>query len=382
MQSIKVRKPLFIWVVIFALLAGCNMPSSSSGVSVWIDVPLDGLTFPDVQAIKIEGHASSIGGIGRVEIWIDGALLTTVNDPPMEGSLASFHAEWTPPMTGEYTIQAISFGADGTASSPDSARVIFGGAPATPVSGCPTPVGGGPTPVSCTEAVGSGCPTPVGGGPTPVSCVTLVAPIIPIITDTPTLPPLAETIIQFWADPSTVAAGACTTVRWHVENASRVVFGNVDQALDGSYSACLCENTRYTLRVTRLDGVEETRTVDIAVTGSCVTPIVPPPAVPPPAPTLMVPANDLTIACKASQSLVWLPVSDPSGISEYKVQVQRHGGDNNWQLAPGGAISVSGKQASVPVECGWYYRWRVRAVNGAGLTGAWSDWSLFAITLN
>lgn len=354
MNSGRFLKTLFLWAVILSLLAGCNLPSSSSGVSVWIDVPLDGLTFPDVQAIKIEGHASSIGGIGRVEIWIDGALLTTVNDPPMDGSLASFHAEWTPPLPGEYTIQAIAFGADGSASQPDSARVTFGEALVTPV-------------VSVTPVITD---TPI-----PVISVT------PVITDTPTPPPPVGVVIQFWADPSTVAAGACTTVRWHVENASRVVFGGMDQPFDGSYSDCLCKSTRYTLRVTRLDGVEETRTADIAVTGSCVTPTVPPPAVPPPAPTLMVPANGLTIACKASQSLVWLPVSDPSGISEYRVQVQRHGGDYNWQLAPGGAISVSGKQASVPVECGWYYRWRVRAVNGAGLTGAWSDWFLFAITL-
>jgi hypothetical protein len=34
------------------------------------------------------------------------------------------------------------------------------------------------------------------------------------------------------------------------------------------------------------------------------------------------------------------------------------------------------------VECGWYYRWRVRAVNGAGLAGEWSGWFLFTITLS
>jgi hypothetical protein len=247
---------------------------------------------------------------------------------------------------------------------PDSARVTFGEAPAAPIDSAP-----------------------VTDTPTPVITDTPTLPplVVPIITDTPTPtlpPPPASTVIQFWAEPPTIAAGACTNIRWHVENASRVVFGGVDQAFDGSYSACLCENTRYTLRVTRLDGVEETRTVDIAVTGSCITVTVPPPAAPPPVPSLQVPANGLTIACKGSQSLAWLPVSDPTGIGEYQVQVQRHSGDNNWQLAPGGLISVPGKQASVPVECGWYYRWRVRAVNGAGLAGEWSGWFLFTITLS
>lgn len=346
----------FTLIVIFSLLAGCSLPSAAGGISVWLDVPLDGLAFPDAQAIKIEGHATSTGGISRVEIWINGAVLTTINDPATTGDLAEFHIEWAPPAPGAYTIQAIAFGADGSASQPDSARVTFGEALVTPV-------------VSVTPVITD---TP-----------TLVISVTPVITDTPTLPPPAGVVIQFWADPPNVPAGACTTIRWHVENASRVVFGGVDQPFDGSYTDCLCSDTRYTLRVTRLDGVEETRRVDIAVTGSCVTPTSPPPSdtTPPPAPTPAVPADGLTIACKASQDLAWLPVSDPSGIGEYQVQVQRHSGDNNWGLAPGGLISVPGKQASVPVECGWYYRWRVRAIDGAGNAGPWSGWFQFAITL-
>ncbi len=316
--------------------------------SVWIDVPLDGLAFPDVQAINIEGHAASPGGVSRVEVWINGALLTTVNDPPMEGDLAAFQAEWTPSAPGEYTIQAVAFGADGTSSQPDSARVTFG-----EVSGCPTPVGGGPTPVSC----------------------------IPVITDTPTSLPPVGAAIQFWADPANIAAGACTTIRWHAENVQRVIFGGIDQPFDGSYRECLCESERYTLRVIHLDGSEEKRTVDITVSGACVTPT-PVDNTAPPAPALVVPANGLSIACKAAQSLAWLPVSDPSGIAEYRVEVQRHSGDNNWQAAPGGFISVADKTTSVPVECGWYYRWRVRAVDGAGNVGDWSGWWLFAITLS
>jgi hypothetical protein len=75
-------------------------------------------------------------------------------------------------------------------------------------------------------------------------------------------------------------------------------------------------------------------------------------------------------------------VEDPSGIAEYQVEVQRHAGDNNWQDAPGGQISVGGKTTSISVECGWYYRWRVRAIDGNGNTSGWSGWSQFAITLS
>jgi hypothetical protein len=351
-----------IFIAILFLTA-CNMPVSTSGVSVWIDVPLDGLEFPDVQAIKIEGHAASPGSISRIEIWINGALQEAINDPLTESDLASFHTAWTPPAPGDYTIQAIAYSADGSASAPDSARVTFGDV--TQVSGCPTPVGGGPTPVSCI--------TPV---------VTDTATSTPVLTDTPTS--LPGSVIQFEADPAQIQAGACTTIRWHVENVQRVVFGGVDQPFDGSYKDCLCANQRYTLTVTHLDGSEEKRSVDISVNGSCATQTSPPPqdTMPPPMPSPFVPANGLSIGCEASQSLVWLPVNDESGIAEYQVQVQRHSGDNNWQSAPGGEISVADKSTSVPVECGWYYRWHVRAMDGAGNLGSWSGWSSFTITLN
>lgn len=347
---------LLRWIALAAILAACA-PAPSRGVSVWIDVPLDGLTFAELQPIQIEGHASSAGGIARVEIWVNGALLTTVNAPPMQGRLASFRAEWTPAAPGAYTIQAVAFGADGAASQPDSARVTFGEAMVAPV-------------VSVTPAMTD---TPV-----PVISVT------PVVTDTFTPSPPPGAVIQFWAEPAQIQAGACTNIRWHVENVSRVVFGGVEQPFDGSYRDCLCADQRYTLTVTRLDGVEEKRTLDVAVSGSCVTPTSPPPSdtTPPPAPTPAVPADGLTIACKASQNLVWLPVDDPSGIAEYRVQVQRHSGDGNWQNAPGSPImGIHDKQTTISVECGWYYRWRVRAIDGAGNAGLWSGWWQFIISL-
>jgi len=362
---------LFTLAVIFSLQVGCTPLVDEGSIRVWIDVPLDGLVFPEIQAIKIEGHATGPGGVARVEIWIDGALLTTITDPPVEGVLANFHTEWTPSAPGEYTIQAVAYSSDGSASQPDSARVTFGSVTATPVSGCPTPIG---------------------GGATPVSCPTLVITVTPVITDTPTpvitvTSPPSASIIQFYSYPPEIAAGSCATIYWNVENAQRVVFGGVDQPFSGSYETCLCENERYTLTVIHMDGTEERRTVDISVTGSCITPDVPPPApevdtTPPDAPSPAVPDNGLTLSCRASQNLVWLPVDDKSGIAEYQVQVQRHSGDNNWQAAPSGSISVSDKTTSVPVECGWYYRWRVRAIDGAGNASGWSGWSQFAITLS
>lgn len=399
--------PLFYILAMAALLVGACGGSTAGGVSVWIDVPVDGLHFPSLQEIQIEGHATSPGGISRIEVWVNGAVFTTINDPPTEGTLAKFQTAWTPTALGEHTIQVIAFGADGAASAPDSTRVTFGDVATATTLGCPSPAGGGPTPVycgpvGCPSPVGGGptpgicdCATPAGGGPTPVGCGPVVSgcpsPVgggpTPGIcpTDTATSPPPPGKVVQFLADPPTIEAGACTTMRWHVENVQKVIFGGIEQPFDGSYQDCLCESQRYTLTVVNQDGTEEKYRVEIAVNGSCVAPEPEQPAEPldstgPSAPSPAVPADGLTVECKASQSLAWLPVDDPSGVARYEVQVQKNSGDGNWQGA--GNVSVNDKTTSISVECGWYYRWRVRAMDGVGNAGDWSGWSSFSVTLN
>jgi hypothetical protein len=165
----------------------------SGGTMVWIDVPLDGLTFPEVQSIHIEGHAASPEGIQRIEIWIDGELLTEIDNPPMEGNLARFEISWTPPGEGEYNIQVVAYSLEGVLSPTDSARIRF-------------------------------------GGPTP----TLVSP-----TDTPT--PVPELEAVFYADPTEVTAGFCADLIWRAEGAESVVFGGISQPLEVSYRTCPCE---------------------------------------------------------------------------------------------------------------------------------------------
>lgn len=207
-------------------------------------------------------------------------------------------------------------------------------------------------------------------------------------TPTPTPPPALEPIIQFWAEPTQIQAGACTTIKWHVENVQSITFGGVQQDFDGSYKDCLCKSERYSLTVTSLDGTQEKRTVDISVSGVCETPTPednnPPPAAdttPPPTPELVVPGNGLTLSCRGSQSMAWLPVSDPSGITRYEVQIERHAGDGSWQTVSGSLFSINDKTMSIPVECGWTYRWRVHAVDGAGNIGGWSGWFQYTVTL-
>lgn len=405
---------LFYILAMVSLLVGACGGSTASGISVWIDVPVDGLHFSSLQEIQIEGHATSPGGISRVEVWVNGAVLTTINNPPTEGTLAKFQAAWTPAALGEYTIQAVAFGADGAASPPDSTRVTFGDVATATALGCPSPVGGGPTPVycgpvGCPSPIGGGptpgicdCATPVGGGPTPVGCGPVVSgcpsPVgggpTPGIcpTDTATSPPPPGKVVQFLADPAQIEAGACTTLRWHVENVQKVIFGGVDQPFDGSYKDCLCKSERYTLTVVNKDGTEEKHRVDIAVNGSCAAPEQddsdnPPDSgssgdsSAPPAPTPAQPGDGETLSCSSTQTLAWSPVTDDSQPVQYYVKLEIMVKKGQWQPA-GGYGPITDTQVNVPVVCGGIYRWMVRAEDGAGNVSSWSSLSRFSVNLD
>ena len=358
-------KALFFCMLLISLtlLGGC---AGESGIPyVWIDVPLMDSHIPGGQSVSIAGHAAGASGIAWVEILVDGESLAKVEDLTMQKDLAGFEFEWLPPSDGTYLIQVFSVDASGAISDVDQARVIVGGVTEED-----------PVAVATTET-----PTPT-----------------PTETNTPTETPLASAV-QFWADPAQIQAGACTTLRWSAENVAGIVFGGLERPLEGSFEDCLCKDELYTLTVLHLDGSEERLQVSISVLGSCETPT--PTEVQaddsqsddaqsngggsdteaPAVPVQVVPDNGLTLSCRASQNMVWQPVSDASGIDYYQVEVERHPGDDNWQAVSGSIFSPSDKEQSVAVECGWYYRWRVRAVDGAGNVGAWSGWWTYIITL-
>jgi len=363
----KPRTILALWLIL--VLAACTGQSQARGTYVWIDVPVDGLSLADVQPVNIEGHASSPAGISHIEIRVNGELFTTLRNPPADNNLNSFQASWTAPGPGEYTLQTIAFSSDGATSQPDSAVVRFGASVTSP----------SPTLVPSVT-------------PSLTRTRTVTATPVPV-TDTPTLPPtltptftptaLPKAIIQFWAEPPELEAGACTLLRWHVENVQSVSFGGKEQPFDGSYKDCLCSSQHFSLGIVLLDGTKHVMGLDVPVSGSCVTPVPPEDTTPPPAPDPAVPADGLSLSCRANQSLAWLPVTDKSGIAQYQVEVNRSSNQKTWAKTSGSPLTgINGKTVSIPVECGWYYRWRVRAVDGKGNVGAWSAWSRFNIPLS
>ena len=335
----KSLKYLIAILLVTLLITGCG--GKPSGTYVWIDVPVDGLTYAEVQPVKVKGHAAGRAGIAKIELFVDGELWTTIDDPPHVEELASFEAEWLPPGPGLYTIHAVAYSSDGEPSQYDETHISLGMKTPTPTL-------------------------------TPTSTLTPT----PVITDTPTPSPTPVSSAAFWADSETVNAGFCTDLHWEAENVKSVVFGGVEQELEGIFEVCLCNPETYTLTVTYTDDSVEKLKANISVVGTCAD------TTPPSAPNPSSPGNGASLSCRSFQDLGWGVVSDPSGISQYQVKVQRHSGDNNWTNIPGSVFTgISGTAKNISVGCGYYYRWQVLAVDGEGNVGPWSSWSSFVVNL-
>lgn len=100
---------------------------------------------------------------------------------------------------------------------------------------------------------------------------------------------------------------------------------------------------------------------------------------PPPVPVPAVPADGLAISCRSSQTLAWLPVTDPSGVT-YAVKLEQQITATTWESVRVAGM-IAAKQYDVPVQCGGLYRWTVRARDNAGNTSAWSAYSYFSVDM-
>jgi hypothetical protein len=422
---------------LFATLILASCRGGDTGTYVWIDVPINNLHLSDVQPIKIEGHASNPGGVSQVEVWVNGDLIESISPTATSTNMSIFETVFSPTSPGEYVIQVIAIGSDETSSTPDKSVVQIGElivAAAIEDESTPTPTPeiiitvtpsqvppedeDEPTEIPLpivnywadpTEITAGGCTTlywetsnvsrvvfggveqEFNGSYSDCMCETQSYPLrvthndgteetfrvtIDVTGTCSTDTPVPS--VNYWADPTEITAGGCTTLYWETSNVSRVEFGGIDQELNGSYPDCMCETQTYPLRVTYNDGTQETFQVTINVTGICGTDTPVPDTTPPDPPTLLKPLNGTTLTCSSSTILRWDAASDPSGIDEYRVRVERHAGDNNWQAVSGSIFTgITGLEKMLSIECGWTYRWRVRAIDGQGNVGDWSGWFAF-----
>jgi hypothetical protein len=372
-----------LFFVLAFLLTACVKQPVSGGPYVWIDVPTDGLQAPVDQTVRIEGHASYDGEIARIEIWANGELHLVQESPPAQGNLAHFDQSWMPPGAGEYIVEVKAIGADGAESMPDIVRVYVGEA-AAEVTPTYTPV---PESTEVVEPTSVATPT-LAVTETPTATATFPPPTRTATpTPTPTLPS-PEAVIEFGASAAEINAGDCAKLLWHAENVKAVYLDGVGVVGVGSKEVCPCKDTTYVLSVTLLDDTKTERSFTLRVKGSCVTPTPtpkptaePPDTDPPPVPSISSPTGGATLGCD-KVTLDWNGVSDPSGIAEYRVEVEQEVIPGNWdKVSDSPWNGLGGTELELDLGCGGVYRWRVKAVDGVGNESAFSAWAEFGINL-
>ena len=97
---------------------------------------------------------------------------------------------------------------------------------------------------------------------------------------------------------------------------------------------------------------------------------------PPPAPELVSPRN-LEVVLNPRPTLVWTPVSDPSGVT-YRVIVDDDEQFGSPEVDTDGLDDAWFTLAQAPLEFGRHYHWRVGAIDGLG-QASWSDRGTFLV---
>jgi len=115
------------------------------------------------------------------------------------------------------------------------------------------------------------------------------------------------------------------------------------------------------------------------------TPTNTPDVVGPPAPFIVGPKSNKNYECPPNAQVVlqWVKPTDPSGIGSYNIELLAGPNNSNWTFF--WLYTVSGQSTSKNVtqdvnNCGptyKYFRWRIKANDGAGNSGDWSSWAHF-----
>lgn len=288
MKHLAVFSALLILTALLMAACGPAAGQSTQGPTTWIDEPLDGSKLP-LGPTEIMAHASDADGVASFDFYVNGALLahapgtgiapvdlyTTSGDDvlPSVGYLASWTVGWDPKTAGVYTITARATDSKGN-TGPDATAVVTVGevqasptiwpteemvTPATPSQGPSSPIPSGtpkpPTPTAPfpTKTPGPPSPTP------PFPTATKVPP-----TATPQPPAARAEIAYFEANPSTINAGGCSTIRWGVDYAAAVYLDGEGVIDHDERQVCPPTTTTYTLSATSGGGdAQDTVTVTV-----------------------------------------------------------------------------------------------------------------------
>ena len=284
-----------------------------STATAWIEYPHDGQILPkEVTTFWI--IAADVNGVGGVNAEINGVGLpaSSMTDLSTNGSSSLVRMEvlWNPPGEGEYTLTASAGGGS------------------TSVTFCVVNCEG----VSEEEATPTDTPTPAPGATqtwTPIAQKTSTPTRTPTRTATWTRTAVPQGEIYFWADPTAVDAGGCTTIHWQATGAKSVKLDGSAVGTSGSATDCLCYSRTYNLTVVTASNTTEYRSVSVSVNGYCTSPVTDTP-IPPPADTTPPVMSNLTLVWEGCSAYVQANISDPAGVSFAQGGLNNNGAGWGW----------------------------------------------------
>jgi len=265
MSTERLLWKLVLILTLLALIGGtlsCG-EEVQTGPRAWIDFPRDGSNVPVGTPVAVISHAYAREGVAEVLLSVDGEAYR--RDPPAQpgASFSEVTQEWLPPEEGNYTLQVVTYDANGETSNPAMISIRVVGEVAavptdTPVVTPPpgvtpvptdTPVPLTDTPVSPTDTpVLPPTDTPVSPTDTPVPPPT-DTPVIPTDTPVPTDTPWPPAEASLQADDTSLVQGECTTLRWDVEYATAVFLNGGGVPGHGTQQVCPASTATYDLHV-------------------------------------------------------------------------------------------------------------------------------------
>ena len=328
------------------LVSGCTgttsapAPALDVGPKAWVEFPQEGSTLP-MDPVPLVFYATDASGISHIQATINGDPLPRMAVSPMttDGStrLGRVDHSWQPPAEGEYFVEAVGVGPGGGAGQPSSTRFC--------IVTC--------RPGSAVEAVDT----------TPTATLTPAAATTATLTPTASL---GEVTVEFFASPSSVEAGQCSTLHWDVIGSETVYLDDAFVYFRGMEDYCPCERETHTLRVARPDGTAQDYYATIETSGSCAAP---PVEQPPPSDTEGPAINAVYAFWEGCSIYGQADISDPSGVASAQFLYNLNdGGWSSIQMSESGGLWTS--QSGVPVSDGegspaGNLRFKVQAVDSA-----------------
>lgn len=330
-------KPLLLASLLTALLAGCTLPSSAEGASLNLSEPVNGAVYQFGDMVQARSQIVSSDGAAQVDLLVNGAVVRSDSPSPVvhQGNLLQ---PWKPEQAGTYTLQTQMTTISGAKVQSQSVTIQVG-VSAVPTTELP------PGTITVTVTIPASTITP-----------------LPTLTFTPA-PPMAT---AFQDANCRFGPGSGYNITGSLLNgeSAPIVGRNAETTwwVIQTKSGATCWIWDGTVTVSG-------DTSQVPVIAPPPTPTFTPEAAPLSAPAPIAPSGELT--CRSSVFLEWSAVSHPNGIDHYE-----------WQVTgPGGTQSSDTGDTKVEffVSCSSSYSWQVRAVDGKGNAGPYSNALSFQI---